>query len=211
MMLKQLLTLALVALPFVSCSSRPGYVDPNQAESVDIHYGRGDLDRLAKGMVTSLLESPGLGYLDHSAKGDDKRIRVYFNNITNETREHISMGLIRDEMLAQLVGQGRFRILAGEAGQDEISGQLNFQNNMGRVSPEEVRKTGKQLGADVVVYGSLRDIVKRDGRSLENLGRKTKDVYYNLALRMDNIETGETMWMNTEKLAKREVISLFGR
>ena len=211
MKLKQLLTLALVALPFASCSSRPGYVDPNQAESVDIHYGRGDLDRLAKGMVTSLLDSPGLGYLDHSAKGDDKRIRVYFNNITNETREHISMGLIRDEMLSQLVGQGKFRILSGEAGQDEISGQLNFQNNMGRVSPEEVRMTGKQLGADVVIYGALRDIVKRDGRSLENLGRKTKDVYYNLALRMDNIETGETMWMNTEKLAKREVISLFGR
>jgi uncharacterized protein (TIGR02722 family) len=211
MKLKTLLTLSLLALPLAACSSPPGYVDPNQADSVDIHYGRGDLDRLSQGMVSSLLEAPGLGFLDHSAKGADKRIRIYFNNITNETREHISMGLIRDEMLSNLVGQGRFRVVAGEAGQDEISGQLNFQSNMGRVSPEEARLTGKQLGADVVVYGSLRDIVKRDGRSLENLGRKTKDVYYNLALRMDNIETGETIWMNTEKLAKREVISLFGR
>ncbi len=210
MKLKQLLTLSLLAMPLMACSSNR-YVDETQAEHVDIHYGRGDLDRLAKGMVDSLLEAPGLGYIDRSGKGDDKRIVLYFNNITNETREHISMGLIRDEMLAQLVGQGRFRIVSGEVGQDEVGDQVNFQQNAGRVDPAQAQAFGKQLGADVVIYGSLRDIVKRDGRSLENLGSKTKDVYYNLALRMDRIDTAETVWMNTEKLAKREVISLFGR
>jgi uncharacterized protein (TIGR02722 family) len=211
MNIKQLLTLSLIAFPMAACSSGPRYTDENKADSVDIHYGRGDLDRLAKGMVEDLIQSPGLSFLDHSNKGDDKRIRIYFNNITNETREHISMGLIRDEMLANLVGQGRFRVVAGAAGQDEISDQLNFQGNAGRVAPEEVRRTGKQLGADVVIYGALRDIVKKDGRSLETLGTKTKDVYYNLALRMEDIETGETLWFHTEDLAKREVIGLFGR
>ena len=210
MKLKQLLTLSLLALPLMACSST-GYVNENEAEMVDSHYGRGDLDRLTKGMVESLLESPGLSYLDHSGKGADKRIIMYFDNIVNETREHISMGLVRDEMLTGIVGQGRFRVVAGKAGQDEIGGQVQFQQNAGRVDPAKARAFGKQEGADVVVYGALRDIVKRDGRSLETLGRKTKDVYYNLFLRMENIETGETIWAHSEKLAKREVISLFGR
>ncbi len=209
MKLKQLLTLSLLAMPLMACSSNR-YVDETQAEHVDIHYGRGDLDRLAKGMVDSLNESKDLAYIDRSGKGEDKRIVVYFNNITNETREHISMGLIRDEMLAQLVG-GRFRFVSGEAGQDEVGDQVNFQQNAGRVDPAQAQAFGRQLGADVVIYGSLRDIVKRDGRSLETMGSKTKDVYYNLALRMDRIDTAETIWAETKKLAKREVISLFGR
>jgi len=69
---------------------------------------------------------------------------------------------------------------------------------------------GKQLGADVVVYGSLRSISKTKGRSLENLGAKTKDRYYQFVLSCINIESGEILWSNEEELRKTQVISLFG-
>ena len=211
MKLLTLLSSSFLFFPVCSCSSPSHYMDPDADESVSISYGRGDLRRLATAMTQSLLTSPGLSHMDHEGKGDDKRIVMYFNNIINETHEHISMGGIRDEILNGLVEDGRFRIVAGEQGQDEIGDQVRFQQDSGRVNPELAKSYGKQLGADVVVYGALRDIVKQDGRSLENLGTKTRDVFYQFFLRMDNIETGETIWTNSKKLAKREVVGLFGR
>ncbi len=211
MKLLTLLSTSFLFLPFSSCSSSTHYQDPEQDESVSIKYGRGDLRRLASGMVNSLLDSSGLSHMDHAGKGDDKRIVMYFDNIVNETREHTSMGGIRDEILTGLLGDGRFRIVAGKQGQDEIGDQVEFQQNSGRVDPSKARAFGRQEGADVVVYGSLRDIVKTGNRDLENLGSKTRDVFYQFVLRMDNIETGETIWMNSEELAKREVLSLFNR
>ncbi|HRV83025.1 MAG: penicillin-binding protein activator LpoB [Planctomycetes bacterium] len=211
MKLYSLLSATFLFLPLTACSSQSHYVDADKSEGVTIDYGRGDLNRFAESMVTSLLEFPGLSHLDHAGKGDDKRIVLYFNNIVNETREHISMGGIRDQILDGLVKDGRFRIVAGEQGQSEIGDQVRFQQDSGRVNPELAKAFGKQLGADVVVYGALRDIVKTDNRDLENLGTKTRDVFYQFFLRMDNIETGETIWTNTKQLAKREVLGLFAR
>ncbi len=211
MKLLTLLSSTFLFFPVCSCSSSSHYLDPDQDESVTIKYGRGDLNRLANGMVNSLTTSPGLSHLDHSGKQGDKRIVVYFDNIVNETHEHISMGGIRDEMINGLVQDGRFRIVAGQAGQDEIGDQVRFQQDSGRVNPELAKAFGKQLGADVVVYGALRDIVKTGNSSIESLGTKKRDIFYQFFLRMDNIETGETIWANSEQLAKREVVGLFGR
>ncbi|MEZ5973983.1 MAG: hypothetical protein R3E96_03805 [Planctomycetota bacterium] len=149
--------------------------------------------------------------MDHTGKAEDKRIILYFDNIVNETHEHISMGGIRDEILNGLMQDGRFRIVAGKQGQDEIGDQVRFQQDSGRVDPEMAKAFGKQLGADVVVYGALRDIVKTKDGSIESLGTKTRDVFYQFFLRMDNIETGETIWTNSEQIAKRETEGLFGR
>ena len=211
MKLYSLLCSTFMFFPMCGCSSSSHYVDPNQDESVSIKYGRGDLNRLANGMVNSLTTSPGLSHMDHSGKADDKRIVVYFDNITNETREHISMGGIRDEILDGLVNDGRFRIVAGKVGQDEIGDQVRFQQDSGRVNPELAKAYGKQLGADVVIYGALRDITKTGNSSIESLGTKKRDVFYQFFLRMDNIETGETIWTNSEQIAKQETVGLFGR
>ena len=211
MKLLTLLSSSFLFFPVCSCSSPSHYVDPSQDESVSIDYGRGDLNRLANGMVGSLATSPGLSHMDHQGKGDDKRIVMYFDNIVNETHEHISMGGIRDEILNGLMQDGRFRVVAGKAGQDEIGDQVRFQQDSGRVNPELAKAYGKQLGADVVVYGALRDIVKTGNSSVESLGRKRRDRFYQFFLRMDNIETGETIWTNSEQLAKQEVVGLFGR
>jgi len=211
MKLLTLLSSTFLFLPVSSCSSPSHYLDPSQDESVTINYGRGDLHRLANGMVNSLVTSPGLSHMDHSGKGADKRIVMYFDNIVNETHEHVSMGGIRDEILTSLMEDQRFRIVAGKQGQGEIGDQVQFQQDSGRVDPEQAKAYGRQIGADVVVYGSLRDIVKKDDSSIDSLGRTTRDIFYHFVLRMDNIETGETIWMNREELAKREVVGLFGR
>ncbi len=193
----------------VGCTSTR-YGDPTKKETINADYGSTDLQTFSQQMVSELNTATGLDYVKGADVQGDPRIVLYFDNIYNETREHINMGLLRDKMIAELLETGRYRIVAGSLGQDEIGEQVRFQQGSGRVDPEQAKAFGRQLGADVVIYGAMRDITKKEGRSLENLGRKTKDVYYNLFLRMDNIETAETLWAKDKEIRKRQVTGLFG-
>ena len=73
------------------------------------------------------------------------------------------------------------------------------------------KEFGKQLGADVVIYGALSDIYKERGRSIESLGSKRKDLFYQFSMSAVNVETGEILWTKTTDIRKKETVSLFGR
>ena len=113
-------------------------------------------------------------------------------------------------MTAKLVGTGKFRIVAEHQGQGEIEQQVRFQQGSGRVDPAQAKAFGKQLGADVVVFGSLRDITKTKSRSLETAGVKTKDVFFQLVLQCVNIETGEILWADESEIRKSQRTGIFG-
>lgn len=204
-----LLTALLVLLPAASCSS-VGYGDPNAVETINIDFGSTDLQSLAGKMSESLTTDAQLNYLDHPGKSEDKRIVVYMGGIENRTSEHIDTEGIRDAIQTSLMKGGKFRFVAGQKGQSEIGDQVAFQQGSGRVDPTLAKAFGKQLGADVVVYGTLRSIEKHKGRSIESGGYKTDNVYYQFVLQCDNITTGEVIWMEQHELTKKAKTGLFG-
>jgi len=201
-------TIALVALG--ACTS-VNYGDARAEETVNISYGSTDLQRIAAEMVESLNDSPQLAYMSHPGKGDDQRIIVYVGGVRNETSEHIQTEGITDSIRTALLKGGKFRFVAGDQGQDELAEQVRFQQGSGRVNPEMAKAFGKQLGADMVLYGNMRSIEKKRGRSLESGGVKTEDVYYQFVLNAVNIETGEIIWSEEAELRKTAKTGLFGR
>jgi len=70
---------------------------------------------------------------------------------------------------------------------------------------------GKQIGAEVIVYGTLSSIEKKKGRSLESGGSKFEDTYYLLVLNAVNVETGELMWSDKGEIRKTQRTGLFGK
>jgi hypothetical protein len=192
-----------------ACSSI-GYDDPNKTETVNLKFGSTDLQSMADTMVQSLLSSPGLQYLDHAGKGDDKRIVLFTGNVNNRTGEHIDTSSITDSIRTALLKSGRFRIAASNQAQDELGSQVRFQMESGRVNPDLIRTFGKQIGADAVMYGNLRSIEKERQRSLETGGKKTDDVYYKFTLEVVNIETSEVVWMEEKEIRKSKKTGLFG-
>ena len=201
-----LLSLALLA----GCSS-VRYDDPGKTETLNIDYGSTDLQTLATGMVESLVAAPALNYMDNSGKGDDKRIIVYPGGIENRTSEHIDTQGIMDKIQTALLKTGKFRFVAAAQGQEEIGEQVRFQQGSGRVRADMAREFGKQLGADVVVYGTLRSIDKKKGSSIESGGTRTEDVYYQFVLQAVNIDTAEVIWQEEEELRKTARTGIFGR
>lgn len=206
--LTSILFLSAAAL-FSACSTLE-YDDPGRVETLTIDWGSTDLQTMAGEMVESLNAAPGLAYLDNSGKGADKRIIMYIGDIENSTSEHIDTRSITDKMEAQILKSGRFRLVAAEAGQTEIGDQVRFQQGSGRVDEAMRRSFGKQLGADVVLYGVLRSISKRKSGSIESGGTSTKDVYYQFVLRCVNIDTGELIWVEEQELRKTRRTGLLG-
>ena len=203
-------TVILTALAAATSCSSTRYGDPQSVETVNAEWGSTDLQTFSSKMVKSLIDSPQLAYLNTAGKGDDKRIIAYMGGVRNETSEHINTDAVTDSIRTELLQSGRFRFVADKHGQNEIGEQVEFQQGSGRVNPEMAKKFGKQLGADVVIYGALRSIDKRKGRSLESGGVKTEDVYYQFVLNCENIETGELIWSDKGEIRKTQKTGLFG-
>jgi len=202
--------LAFALLLSAGCSSIR-YDDPGRQETLNIDYGSTDLQTLSAEMVESLIQNQGLNYLDNSGKGDDKRVIVYFGSIENRTAEHIDTGGISDKIQTALLKSGKFRFVADKAGQKEVEEQVRFQQETGRVREDMMRSFGKQYGADVILYGTLRSIEKSKGSSLESGGTRKQDVYYQFVLKCVNIDTAEILWQDEAELRKTERTGIFGR
>lgn len=208
--MKKLLSLFVLATLGLTACSSIGYDDAKKVETVNMKFGSTDLQSMADAMVQSLLSSPNLQYIDHSGKGDDKRVVLLTGNVNNRTSEHIDTSSITDSIRTALSKSGRFRLAASDQGQDELGTQVRFQMESGRVDPNLIRQFGKQIGADAVMYGNLRSIEKSKDRNLEDAGRKTDDVYYKFTLEVVNIETGEVVWIDEKELRKSKKTGLFG-
>ena len=206
-------TLPLIAvLPLVALAacSTVKYDDPDKVETLTIDFGSTDLQTMASDMVTSLNSAPQLAYLDNPSKTTDKRFIMLMGGVTNRTTEHIDTQGITDAIRSALLQGGRFRFVTSPQGQDEIGDTVRFQQGSGRVDPAQARSFGKQLGAEVVLTGTLRSIEKKKGRSLEGGLEKKEDVWYQFVLECVSVETGETIWMNIKEVRKSQKRSIIG-
>ncbi|QDU65777.1 penicillin-binding protein activator LpoB [Engelhardtia mirabilis] len=201
---------AALLLPLAGCSSLD-YGDAQATETVTIDFSTGDLLNLAAGMVDSLTASPALSQYEHPSKGNDLRVVMVMGGVENRTTEHIDTKGITDEMRVRMLESGRFRIVSAEQGQGAIADQVRFQQGTGKVDPATAKAFGSQVGADMVIYGTLRSIEKERGRSLASAGVKTDLLDYQFVLTAADITTGEEIWAKSQYIRKREKTGLFGR
>jgi uncharacterized protein (TIGR02722 family) len=202
-------TTILASALFLGACSSLQYDDPDKVETLTIDFGSTDLQSLSAHMVQSLITSPQLNYINKT--GDDKRIILYMDRINNRTGEHIDTEGISDAMRAPILNSGKFRLAATKQGQESIGDQVRFQQGEGRVDPAQAKAFGKQMGADVVLYGNLRSIEKSKSRNLEDVAYKKDDVWYQFTLEATNLETGEVIWADSKELRKTKKTGLFGK
>ena len=207
---RHLITLSLLLCALAPACSSTRYGNPSDPETVNVDWGSTDLQMTTQKMVKSLLEAPQLAYLADPNKGQDQRIRLYLGGVKNSTSEHIDTSAITDLIKTDLFSSGKFRFVGGDQAQQEVSDQVKFQTEAGKVDPTQVKQFGKQLGAEIVIYGSLRSIEKKQGRSLESGGVRLENTYYLLILDCVNVETNEIIWTDKQEITKTQRTGLFG-
>jgi len=131
----------------------------------------------------------------------NRRPVVFVDRIKNKTTEHVDTESITDTIQSKLINSGKFRFVDMSV-VDRVRQQLDYQSDSGLVDPSTAAQMGRQIGAELMMYGNFSSIVKRDG--------STKDVYYKFTLKLLNIQTGIIEWTNEKEIRKTRSKSLFG-
>ncbi len=179
-----------------SGGSKVGYVDATEVETVDESFGSSDLQQIAGKMVQDMLTFPPVIQATSS-----RRPVLYIDRIENKTTEHVDLESITDTIQSKLINSGKFRFVDMNR-LSEINQQIAYQKKSGMVDQNTAVATGRGLGAEYALYGSLSSIIKR------NSG--TKSVYYKFTLKLQHIETQSVEWVGEKEIRKEAHRSLFG-
>ena len=171
---------------------RVNYGDPEAVETVTVDYGSTDLQSIAERMVESLLVHPVL----------EGRPVVYVSRIRNKTSEHIDTEAITDKIKTAMLKSGKVRFTAVSEVNEEMIEQLKYQSESGMVDPRTRTAIGRQVGANLMLYGDIVSIVKSAGRK--------KDVYYKINLELADLTTGLIEWSEEKEIRKQAKKSLIG-
>lgn len=178
---------------FVGCGGmKVSYGDPEAVETVTADYGSTDLQTIAEAMIDSLLVHPVL----------EGRPVVYVSRIRNKTSEHIDTEAITDKIKTAMLKSGKVRFTAINEVNEEMIEQLRYQSESGMVDPKTRTAIGKQVGADLMLYGDITSIVKSAGRK--------KDVYYKINLELADLQTGLIEWSEEKEIRKQAKKAVIG-
>ncbi|MCX7122705.1 MAG: penicillin-binding protein activator LpoB [Gammaproteobacteria bacterium] len=194
--------LCLAILPFsmmlCACSSGPtvSYVDPNTVDTTSINFSSTDLQTTAASMVNQMLASPVIVQLTQSQSPV-----MYVSGLTNNTSEFIDTQAITDTISTQLIQSGKFQFVDMNK-VNAIKKQLNYQNNSGMVNPSTAAKIGQQVGAQYMFYGDISSITA--------VNSSQESQYYQITMRLMNIQTGIITWQGQQQIRKVATRKTFG-
>lgn len=107
--------------------------------------------------------------------------KVFIAEVQNNTSEaYFPIDDMNDEFLNEVSATGEF-ILVDAKARNTLLKELTYQND-GMVDPSTAKSVGKQLGADLMIFGSVyMKPEKRDGKTLKE---------YSVNIRLTDIERG---------------------
>ncbi len=125
------------------------------------------------------------------------RPKLFIAEVQNETSEaYFPIDDMNDELLTQMSETGEFRLIDAAA-RDRILKEIQYQNE-GMVNPSDIRKIGKQTGAELLIFGAVRMNPKTfKGKTIKE---------YTVNMRFTDITSGEEvarMRTTVSKYSKR--------
>lgn len=176
----------IILLPvLVGCSTNTSYQDVS-SNKLSSTFSAIDQTRMVKELSDKLVNDP---YLKQDISN---RPTLLIDIIKNKTSEQINTTSITDTLRVNIVRSRLFSLI----NRDKSNLLLREQeiNQSGLADKQKATQLGKLWGAQYVLYGNFSSIV--------NYVNKQKQVYYKLTLTIQNIETGEEIWVDEAELNK---------
>lgn len=193
----QLATLILaVATTIVGCATTRD-INPDSNIHYDASYDFSDKKQIVDHLSQNLLDFVDI---------NNTRPVVISYGIGNETSEHINTGGISDDIRLALVQSGKYQLI-NEAQRANITTESEYQKT-GAVPVSQRIAQGRQLGADYVLAGTLRSIVKDQPRQIRL--NKKKLIHYSLNLELTDTVTGAVTWADKVEIARESSRPIIG-
>ncbi len=192
---------SLAAVLLAGCSTNVQYEDVNSQDTTSVDYNLTDLRATTEKMVTDMLDSPAINRITAM-----DRPTLFFNNVRNETREHLNTSTLANTVQTQLIKSDKFQFV--DMNQIKaIQEQAGYQTNSGMVDQNTAITLGKQAGARYMLYGVFQDFDSTNGAAL---GKEVRSKAYVITLKMMDLQTGVIVWQEDKQIRKSQTKSLFG-
>ena len=189
--IKSALLVSVALLMMTGCSATTRDISPGEAGHYDENYDVTDKMAIVSDLVESLVNKPPL-----VARYDRPIIIVY--GVANRTSEHIETDGITDDIRREIMQSGKARFV-NKVQRENIQDETSYQYG-GNVSAETRLTRARQVGAEYMISGTLRNIKKREGKGFR-MKRDTLQ-YYSLTLELTDLETGLIEWTDSAEIAR---------
>ncbi|MDR0484700.1 MAG: penicillin-binding protein activator LpoB [Alphaproteobacteria bacterium] len=133
------------------------------------------------------------------AELDGEKPTLLIDTVKNKTSEHIDTESMTDTLKVAIVKSRMFSIINRD--KLDVLAKENAINQSGLGDAQRATKLGKLWGAKYVMYGNFSSIVSFVGSE--------KQTYYKFTLIVQNIETGEEVWIDEAEINKVSKKGLF--
>ena len=171
------------------CSPKVKRVDPGTQTDLSGRWNETDSRMTSSAMIEQMFAHRWV--VDFERRYQKKPV-IIVGLVTNRSHEHINTETFIADIERAIINDGSIRLVEAGRRRDELRGERAGQQDF--ASPETVKRWGNELGADFMLQGTINSIVDSN--------RRQQSIYYQIDLRLTNIETNETVWMGNKSHKK---------
>ncbi|MFN8178829.1 MAG: penicillin-binding protein activator LpoB [bacterium] len=180
------------ALLFAGCGGKTvTRVEPETTTDLSGRWNDTDSRLVSQAMIQDCLNAPWLTRHQTTAKPSERPV-VIVGVIRNKSMEHIPVDTFIKDIERTFITDGRVRVVADAGDRGDIRAER--ESMQGNVTPETLKKFGKELGADYVMMGEINQIIDQEG------GQKVS--FYQTNLELIHVESNEKVWIGDKKIKK---------
>jgi uncharacterized protein (TIGR02722 family) len=166
-------------------------IDPETTIDLSGRWNDVDSRQVAETMIQDCLNMPWLTRHQTDTHSSDRPM-VIVGVIRNKSMEHIPIDTFIKDIERAFIKDGRVRVVADAGDRGDIRAER--ESMQGNVTPETLKKFGRELGADYVMMGTISQIIDESG------GDKVS--FYQTDLELINAESNEKVWIGDKKIKK---------
>ena len=176
----------------VGCSSggkKVSRIDSNSVTDLSGAWNDTDSRLVAEEMINDCLGRPW--YNDFAAqKGSVPTIVI--GKVRNKSHEHIRVETFIKDIERALINSGKADFVANAEERSELRNELASQ--AGNATEETRKDAGQEIGADLMLTGTLNYIVDQEG------GEQV--IYYQVDMELTDIQSHKKVWIGDKKIKK---------
>lgn len=187
----KLMMLAVILVSASACNYRKvTRIDEDKVIDLSGRWNDTDARLTAQAMIAQCLGENWLMNFNKANPGKKPVVIVGF--VKNNTDEHIQAEPFILDLERAFVNSGQVRLVAGGAKRDEIRKERAQQQDYS--SKQTMKAWGREIGADFMLQGDISSIIDSYA--------KEKVRFYQINLKLTDIETTEVVWIGEKKIKK---------
>ncbi len=171
------------------CGKKVTRIDTNETKDLSGRWNDTDSRTVSTDVITDVLNHP---WLQQFVAKKSKNPTVIVGTIRNLSSEHIAIGTFSNDIEKAFINSGKVTVVASALERGEMRDERReMQEN---ADPETIKKFGRERGADYILSGEINAIEDREG--------KESIMYYQIDLKLTDLETNAKVWIGGTKIKK---------